>query len=152
MKKMISALLVFGLFSVAHADDSKCVSKKLTLQGDQAVGLAFLLKNTGFAKKVPGKQLLTLTVDKLECSEISRGVSDSALPNYNCSSPEGTSILTSKLIFETLSTAGVFGDAGLSHIFVSAQDIKCVIDSSGNVELDKNPTCEVTAIWEKDCQ
>jgi hypothetical protein len=150
MNKVLLALCALALSLPGLAAHASCVERKITLEGAEAADFALVLKNLSFTTKVRAPNALIVSTKEITCYSTQRGVYDDALPVYSCSIPTKMSLLTAKLLFDSMSTIGIFGDGALSHTFHTVKDVRCRIDKPVT-DFHKSPSCEFTAMLDKDC-
>ncbi|MEK2690214.1 hypothetical protein [Bdellovibrio sp. GT3] len=122
-----------------------------TFKGDDAVTLAYILKNSPIAKKTFSGGDTTWTITELKCTQTNRAVQPDLMPAYECKPPAAVGPVTAMALFETLDEMDVMQDATTGHVNQSAKDISCTINKNGNGGIANNPTCTMTAAWEDDC-
>jgi|GEM_PF-1938649 len=119
--------------------------------GDEAVTLTYILKNSPIAKKKTSGNVVTWSVADLQCRQTNRGVLPDLMPDYNCTKPSGVGKITAKALFDALSEMGVMPDGAAGHVFEEAKDIKCKVNKDGSGGTSINPRCMITAAWGDEC-
>lgn len=147
---LFSAFIVsLSLGSVAHAacgDESSRI-----FNGDEAVTLTYVLRNSPWASKSTSGKTTTWSVSTLTCTQTNRGVLPDLMPAYKCSSPSGVGPITAKSSWDAMSELGVMPDATTGHVTHQARTIKCKVNGDGSGGLDINPRCTMKAAWGDEC-
>ncbi|KHD89978.1 MAG: hypothetical protein OM95_00120 [Bdellovibrio sp. ArHS] len=139
-----------SLFSfVARADCQDVLARDFN--GDEAVTMTYLLKNSNFAKKTNVGYDIVWTLAELQCVQTIRGVNTDLLPTFSCAKPAKAGLLASKMFFEALSEMGVMPEGGMSHVNIGAKNIVCKVNRKGEGGYAINPRCSVTAMWADEC-
>ncbi|KYG60469.1 hypothetical protein AZI85_13475 [Bdellovibrio bacteriovorus] len=148
-KICVSAFSIFFLSLSAQADCGDEVTREFS--GDEAVTMAYLLKNTNFAKKTNEGYVATWTLPDLQCVQTIRGVNPDVLPTFSCSKPAKVGLIAAKDFFDALAELGVMPEGGMSQVNIKAKNIICKVHRKGEGGYAVNPRCSVTARWGDEC-
>lgn len=119
--------------------------------GDEAITLTYILKNSGIAAKSTSGVTITWSLAKIVCRQTNRGVLPDLMPAYNCQNPLGIGPVTAKALFDAMSELGVFPDGAAGHVSEQARLIKCKVNKDGSGGTAINPRCTLTAAWGDEC-
>lgn len=122
-----------------------------TFNGDEAVTLTYIFKNSTIATKSTSGNTTTWSLSKLQCGQTNRGVTADLMPAYNCSSPSGVGPITAKALWDAMSEMGVMPDGATGHVYEYAKSIKCKVNKDGSGGEAINPRCTLTAAWGDEC-
>lgn len=149
MKVILSLILTCGLYSQAQAACGDVSSR--TFNGDEAISLTYIFKNSTVASKSTSGNTVTWSLAKLTCRQTNRGVLPDLMPAYNCSVPSGIGPITAKSLFDAMSELGVLPDGAAGHVFEQATSIKCKVNKDGSGGTAINPRCTLKAAWGDEC-
>lgn len=151
MKPKLIFIFVIASFlhSLAQAACGDVSSR--TFNGDEAVTLTYVLKNSSIASKTTSGNTVTWSLAKLICRQTNRGVLPDLMPAYNCTTPSGIGPITAKSLFDALSELGVLPDATTGHVYEQALSIKCKVNTDGSGGFAINPRCTFKAAWGDEC-
>lgn len=122
-----------------------------TFNGDEAITLTYILKNSSIAHKSTSGVTVTWSLPKLVCRQTNRGVLPDLMPAYKCTTPSGIGPVTAKALFDAMSELGVFPDGAAGHVFETAREIKCRVNKDGSGGTAINPRCGIKAAWGDEC-
>ncbi len=149
IKLLLIILVMFLSNSFAKAACGDESSR--TFNGDEAITLTYILKNSSIASKSTSGVTVTWSLKKLICKQTNRGVLPDLMPAYSCSTPSGIGPITAKALFDAMSELGVFPDGAAGHVFEMARMIKCKVNKDGSGGTAINPRCTLTAAWGDEC-
>ncbi|WP_413580593.1 hypothetical protein [Bdellovibrio sp. HCB288] len=143
---------IFVSLIIAESASAACGDMSpRTFKGDDAVTLAYILKNSPIGKKTINGDDTTWTVTEMKCTETNRGVQPDLMPAYECKPPLAVGPITAMALFEALDDMDVMPDATTGHVNQIAKDISCTINKNGAGGIANSPTCMMTAAWEDEC-
>ena len=146
---VFSAILVFFSYSLSQA---ACGDESTrTFNGDQAISLTYILKNSAFASKSTSGNTTTWSLANLVCKQTNRGVLPDLMPTYSCTPPSGVGPLAAKDLFDAMSELGVMPDGAAGHVYETAKMIKCKVNTNGAGGTAINPRCSLKAAWGDQC-
>lgn len=148
LRWMAPLILAFG-FQTAHGACGDLVPR--TFNGDEAVTLTYIFKNSSIASKSTSGGVVTWSLANLQCRQTNRGVEPDLMPVYVCTTPSGIGPITAKALFDALSEMGVFPDGAAGHVYEVAKSIKCQVNKNGAGGDSVNPRCTLTAAWGDAC-
>ncbi|MGZ3770509.1 MAG: hypothetical protein ACXVCP_10270 [Bdellovibrio sp.] len=119
--------------------------------GDEAVTLTYILKNSSIATKTTSGNTVKWSLNKLICRQTNRGVLPDLMPVYDCSTPSGIGRITAKALFDAMSELGVFPDGAAGHVYEEADSIACSVNKDGSGGTAINPRCSLKAAWGDQC-
>jgi len=122
-----------------------------TFNGDEAVSLTYILKNSSIATKTTVGNVVTWSLPNLVCRQANRGVYPDLMPVYDCSIPSGIGPITAKSLFDTMSEMGVLAEGTTGHLNEQITHIKCRLNKNGAGGEAINPRCVFTAAWGDQC-
>lgn len=146
---LVTFALSLGASSWAHAECG--VESLRTFNGDEAVTLTYILKNSLIATKSTSGATVTWKLSKLVCRQTNRGVLPDLMPSYMCSTPSGIGPITAKSLFDAMSELGVMPDGAAGHVYETARSIKCEVNKDGSGGFAINPRCTIRAVWGDEC-
>lgn len=149
MKILLAFFISVLLSSLSYAACGDESSR--TFNGDEAVTLTYLLKNSSIASKSTAGVTTTWSLSKLVCVQTNRGVLPDLMPAYKCTTPSGIGKITAKALFDALSEMGVFPDGAAGHVYEQVKSIKCKVNNDGSGGTAINPRCTFTAAWGNEC-
>ncbi|MGZ3749038.1 MAG: hypothetical protein ACXWRE_16175, partial [Pseudobdellovibrionaceae bacterium] len=120
--------------------------------GDEAITLTYILKNSSLASKTTAGNTVTWSLARLVCKQTNRGVLPDLMPAYSCSPPSGVGPITAKALFDAMSELGVYPDGAAGHIYESANSIVCEVNQDGSGGTAINPRCSLRAAWGNECK
>lgn len=148
--KLLSAFVLILLnnsFAKAACGDES----SRTFNGDEAITLTYILKNSTIASKSTSGVTVTWSLAKLVCKQTNRGVLPDLMPAYSCSTPSGIGPITAKALFDAMSELGVLPDGAAGHVYETARTIKCKVNKDGSGGTAINPRCTLKAAWGDEC-
>jgi hypothetical protein len=149
LKLIFSILITTFINSMAQA---ACGAESIrTFNGDEAVTLTYILKNSSIATKGTSGVTVTWSLSKLICRQTNRGVLPDLMPAYNCTTPLGIGPVTAKALFDAMSELGVYPDGSAGHVNEQAKSIKCKVNTDGSGGNSMNPRCTMKAAWGDEC-
>lgn len=122
-----------------------------TFNGDEAITLTYILKNSSIATKTTSGAIVTWSLAKLICRQTNRGVLPDLMPVYSCTTPSGVGPIAAKALFDAMSELGVFPDGAAGHVYEQAKNIKCKLNKYGSGGMAINPRCTLKAAWGDEC-
>lgn len=122
-----------------------------TFNGDEAITLTYILRNSSFASKTTNGVTVSWSLKKLVCRQTNRGVLPDLMPTYNCTIPSGVGRITAKALFDAMSELGVFPDGAAGHVYEQAKSIVCAVNKDGSGGTAINPRCSLKAAWGDEC-
>ncbi len=149
MKLVLTMILMSGLYSQAQAACGDITSR--TFNGDEAVTLTYIFKNSSVASKSTSGNTVTWSLSALTCRQTNRGVLPDLMPVYACTTPSGIGPITAKALFDAMSEMGVLPDGAAGHVYEQAMAIKCKVNSNGAGGTAINPRCTFKAAWGDQC-
>jgi hypothetical protein len=150
LKIIFSAIILSALFSTAKA---ACGDESIrTINGDEAISLTYVIKNSSFAKKTVVGETVTWFLQRLVCRQTNRGVLPDRMPAYNCTVPSGAGPITAKAFFDALSELSVYPESEPGHVTERASSIQCQVNSNGAGGDAINPRCRFKAAWGDECE
>jgi hypothetical protein len=151
MNLKIPAIVLMAIVShsIAKADCGEVSTR--TFNGDEAVTLTYILKNSPFATKTTAGSTITWSVGTLTCHQTNRGVLPDLLPTYDCTTPAGIGPITAKALFDAMSELGVLPDGAAGHVYEQAKKIRCRVNTTGAGGMAMNPRCSMKAAWGDEC-
>ncbi|WP_415062152.1 hypothetical protein [Bdellovibrio sp.] len=148
--KLLSALILI-LLSNSFAKAACGDESSRTFNGDEAITLTYILKNSAIASKSTSGVTVTWSLAKLVCKQTNRGVLPDLMPAYSCSTPSGIGPITAKALFDAMSELGVLPDGAAGHVYETARTIKCKVNKDGSGGTAINPRCTLKAAWGDEC-
>ncbi|WP_413944381.1 hypothetical protein [Bdellovibrio sp. HCB-162] len=146
---LLTALVSMFQFSTAHAACGDLSER--TFNGDEAITLTYILKNSLIASKSTSGVTVTWSLSKLNCRQTNRGVLPDLMPAYMCAKPSGVGKITAKTLFDAMSEMGVYPDGAAGHVIEEATNIKCQVNKDGSGGTAINPRCTLKAAWGDEC-
>lgn len=149
LKWILFIILLTTTFTKAQAVCG--VESFRTFDGDEAVTLAYILKNTSIATKHTSGSNVTWKLTQLNCRQTNRGVMPDLMPVYACPTPGGVGAITAKSLFDAMLELGVLPDGAAGHVFQAAKSIRCQLNKNGSGGTAINPRCILKAAWADEC-
>lgn len=148
-KLSVVILISFLNYSLAYA---ACGDESTrTFNGDEAITLTYIFKNSAIASKSTSGNTVTWSLSKLVCRQTNRGVLPDLMPVYACSTPSGIGPITAKALFDAMSELGVFPDGAAGHVYEQAKTLVCKVNKDGSGGTAINPRCSLKAAWGDEC-
>lgn len=147
-------LIFVGLFCCLNYSlaNAACGDESVrNFNGDEAVTLTYILKNSSIANKSTSGNTVTWSLSKLICRQTNRGVLPDLMPAYRCTKPSGIGAITAKALFDAMSELGVLPDGAAGSVFEQAKSIVCKVNKDGSGGTAINPRCSLKAAWGDEC-
>jgi hypothetical protein len=148
--KILVPIVILNVFlSTANA---ACGDESFrTINGDEAISLTYVLKNSNIARKTVSGVTATWSLARLVCRQTNRGVLPDLMPAYNCTVPAGIGPIAAKALFDAMSELSVYPEGTTGHVNEQAKSIQCKVNTNGSGGDAINPRCRFKAAWGDEC-